>query len=169
MISNDAPQSLPQKASFLKKVVIPFFLVLLLLILSPFILLWVLVMEIPLRLIFLSKVLSTRKFILFVYSDSPIWKQYLEDNILPRIREHAFLLNWSERGQWDRKDWKVWAFRHWGGRRDFNPLAIMYCNFFKVKTIRFYRPFQDYKHGKEHSLHQAESQLFDLVDRIVKG
>src|SRR5260370_39588491 len=38
--------------------------------------------------------------ILFVYSDSPIWHDYVEQRLLPPIRDRAVILNWSERKHW---------------------------------------------------------------------
>ena len=44
----------------------------------------------------------TRKdpFVIFVYSNSRIWKDYIENEILPAIKDHAMILNWSERRNW---------------------------------------------------------------------
>src|SRR5512139_930313 len=68
-----------------------------------------------LRLKFHNAALRQDRFVLFVYSDRQIWKPYIEQNILPPIQEHAILLNWSERNQWDKRSRAVQAFRHWGG------------------------------------------------------
>jgi len=37
------------------------------------------------------------RFILFVYSNSPNWKDYIESNVLPRVENYSIALNWSER------------------------------------------------------------------------
>ncbi len=37
------------------------------------------------------------KDMLLVYSDSPNWKEYVENRLIARLRERAVLLNWSER------------------------------------------------------------------------
>ena len=166
-MSNSNLESPLKKDRVQPKFVKPIFVILLLLILSPIILIYVLLVDLPLRVIFLLMALTNKKSIIFVYSESPIWKTYLENNILPMISEHAIILNWSERNQWKRNDWAVRAFHHWGGEQDFNPLAIVFCNFFKVKTIRFYRPFLDYKHGKEQPLRETVSKLFDLMKRNI--
>jgi hypothetical protein len=34
--------------------------------------------------------------ILFVYSNSPVWKDYIEAEILPRLPKTGLVLNWSE-------------------------------------------------------------------------
>src|SRR5919106_1135488 len=39
---------------------------------------------------------------LFVYSDSPNWKPYLDRHVIPLIKDKVVLLNWSERNKWHR-------------------------------------------------------------------
>jgi hypothetical protein len=41
--------------------------------------------------------LSRGKDVLFVYSDSPIWRDYMTQNVLPLVDKRAVVLNWSER------------------------------------------------------------------------
>lgn len=103
------------------------------------------------------------KFVLLVYSDSPNWKEYVEQSILPRVQDHAIILNWSERARWDNWSWAVHAFQHWGGQQDFNPLGVVFCGFTKVRVFRFYRAFQEYKRGNAAPLQQVESRFFDAV------
>src|SRR5439155_18714445 len=45
------------------------------------------------------------KDILLVYSDSPIWHDYMETQVLPLVKERAVILNWSERNKWSQ-----WSF-----------------------------------------------------------
>src|SRR4051794_36632861 len=56
--------------------------------------------------------------VLFVYSDSPIWHDYVEDRILSELEDRAVVLNWSERKRW-RTSLATLAFRHFGGSREF--------------------------------------------------
>ena len=34
--------------------------------------------------------------VLFVYSNSPVWQSYIENNIVPRLPPKSVVLNWSE-------------------------------------------------------------------------
>ena len=106
------------------------------------------------------------RYVLFVYSDSPIWRDYIEEHILPRLREHVVVLNWSQRKRW-RHTLAVLAFRHFGGYRAFNPLAVVFRPLRFARRFRFYEPFHDYKHGKTETLTQMETELYDLVDEIT--
>lgn len=106
--------------------------------------------------------------VLFVYSDSPIWHDYIEEHILPRFRERAVVLNWSQRSQW-KHTLDALAFRYFGGSREFVPLAIVFCPFRLARTFRFYEPFREFKHGKTEAVTKLEGDLFDLLDKVVKA
>ncbi len=70
------------------------------------------------------------KFILFVYSDSPIWKDYIAEHLLPEADGHAVVLNWSERRNWaTRFSLPVIPSRAVGGIRQFNPMAVVFRPF----------------------------------------
>ena len=107
------------------------------------------------------------KYILFVYSNSPNWKDYIESNILPRIEGHAVILNWSEHERWnDEHPFEAKLFGHWADSKEFNPVAIIFPPVGQVKVIRFWQAFQDYKHGKEQQLKLAEEALFkEIIER----
>jgi hypothetical protein len=102
--------------------------------------------------------------ILFVYSESPNWQSYVEANILPHIRDHAVVLNWSERRTWSRQHlWEERFFRRFAGRREFNPLGLVFGRWGRITAVPFHRAFLDYKHGKPSALRQAEARLFQLA------
>jgi hypothetical protein len=100
--------------------------------------------------------------ILFVYSDSPIWHDYIE-RLLPPIRDRAVILNWSERKRW-RLSLARMAFHHFGGYREFNPLAVVFRPFRLTRKFRFWQPFRDFKHGKASPLQQMEKDFFSFID-----
>jgi hypothetical protein len=97
--------------------------------------------------------------ILFVYSESPIWREYIETEILPALGQRAVVLNWSERGRWPVSLARV-AFYHFGGHREFNPLAVSFRPFRRTRTFRFWEPFREFKHGRPEALHVLEEQFF---------
>lgn len=118
---------------------------------------------------------------LFVYSDSPNWKEYIESNILPKISSHSIIINWSERDNWNwtRKPLELKIFKEWSGiqkyffkdkkkwdGREFNPIAITFIPWWKRKVFRFWQPFKDFKHGKEKTLKDLESKLFRILETI---
>ena len=100
--------------------------------------------------------------ILFVYSDSPVWQQYVEQRLLPPIRDRAFVLNWSQRKRW-RFSLARLVFQHFGGYREFNPLAVVFRPFRRTRTFRFWQPFRDFKHGKTATLYRMEKEFFSFI------
>jgi hypothetical protein len=128
---------------------------------------------------------------ILVYSNSPNWGQYIEQNWLPRIGSRFVLLNWSERARWAvERPFEARVFRTFGGDRNFNPLAIIFLERVPGATvrawlssirkrdllgvlapdrhntavIRFFQAFRDFKHGKDQLLRTKEAELFSLCD-----
>ena len=102
--------------------------------------------------------------ILLVYSDSPIWSGYIEQEILPHISETIVILNWSERKQW-KTSLAVLAFKLYGGSRGFNPMAIVFRPFRLHKVFRFYEAFKDFKHGKTEPLEKIRLDFIQSTKR----
>ena len=92
--------------------------------------------------------------VLFVYSDSPVWHEYIEQRFLPHLVRRAVVLNWSERNRWNLSLGQV-AFRFFGGRREFNPLAVVFRPLRRTRTFRFWTAFRDLKHGRPEALQIA--------------
>ncbi|MGH9942752.1 MAG: hypothetical protein ACRD9R_10410 [Pyrinomonadaceae bacterium] len=108
------------------------------------------------------------RFILFIYSDSPRWKDYIEENILPRIEPHVVTLNWSKRREWRKtKPFEARVFYRWAGEKEFNPMAIVLPPASKMKEVRFWQAFKDFKQGKDKLLKEAEQSLFNEVEKYA--
>lgn len=134
----------PKKPNRASKII----LTVLLLVLSPIVVIAVLLYLVWGATLYLAIWFTHQKlFIIFVYSDSPIWKDYVEKEILPQIQNRAVILNWSERSKW-KSSLAVLGFRYFGGYRNFNPIALVFRPFHIVKTYRFFEAFKEFKHGK---------------------
>jgi len=103
------------------------------------------------------------KRVLFVYSNSPVWQSYIEDNILPKLPQGSVVLNWSERRRWRYWSLSAAAFHFFGGSREFNPLAIVVRPLRWVRVFRFWRAFRDAKHGNRSALRVLEKQFFSCL------
>ena len=128
---------------------------------------------------------------LLVYSNSPNWQQYIEQNWLPRIGSQFVVLNWSNRSKWVvEAAFEARVFQRFAGDREFNPLAIIFLppvraatirtwlrsirtgdpigivapNTRNTAVIRFFQAFKDFKHGKDRLLHAKEAELFSHCD-----
>ena len=87
------------------------------------------------------------KDILLVFSDSPIWHEYMTTEVLPVVQDRAVVLNWSERKTWDRWSLAVAVFRHFGGVREFNPMILLFRPFHAARAFRFWEAFKAWKRG----------------------
>jgi hypothetical protein len=103
------------------------------------------------------------KDILFVYSDSPIWREYMTTQVLPMVQERAVVLNWSERTKWRSWSLGVAVFRHFGGGREYNPLVVLFRPLRSVRVFRFWRAFKDWKRGYKESAEKLREELFSVL------
>jgi len=107
------------------------------------------------------------KFILFVYSDSSNWKDYIETKILPQIETHSIVLNWSKRREWEtRMSFETKLFNHWAGSGEFTPTALILPLIGKVKVIRLWQPNQHAKSKKDGISKEAEKALFMAMNQF---
>jgi hypothetical protein len=97
--------------------------------------------------------------VLFVYSDSPNWKAYIETSILPKLPSNTVVLNWSHRRSWSKFSFSVMLFRCFAGGSEFNPIGLIFERFDVVERYRFWQPLRDAKHGHLESLLLVETQF----------
>lgn len=151
----------PKKVKSRSKIFIAFLLVLL----APVLLLPILLYLLWGAILYIAIWLTQRKpFVIFVYSDSPTWKEYIEKEILHHIRNRAVILNWSERRHW-KNSWAVLAFRYFGGQRNFNPMGMVFRPFRFVRTYRFFEAFKAFKHGHTNRAEDLKRDLLDELNR----
>ena len=144
-----------------------------------------------LRRAFLAKWTPEGKRALLVYSNSPNWQDYIETNWLPRLGHQVVILNWSERQNWDRDHFlEASVFRAYTGRKEFNPVAIVFRpganvglasrwrallhgdligallrgSHHGVTVVPFWQAFKDFKHGREQTLRRAEQRMFAALE-----
>jgi len=103
--------------------------------------------------------LPNGKSILFVSSESPIWREYMEAEILPLVAGRAVILNWSERTSWRRWSLPVRVFRAFARRREFNPMVIVFKPLKRARVFRFFPAFKKLKHGDADDLVRLRQDL----------
>lgn len=101
---------------------------------------------------------------LLVYSQSPIWHDYMTTQILPLVKDRAIVLDWSERKKWRKFSLPVLAFRLLGGYRNFNPLVIHFRPLRRAKLFRFWSAFKDWKHGNTDAVEQLRRELVFVLE-----
>jgi hypothetical protein len=108
-----------------------------------------------------------RRYALVVYSNSPVWQEYFERQVISRLGERAVVLNWSERKRWT-LSLAVILFRVFGGSRDFNPIAIVFEPLVWPRTFRFYKAFRSFKHGRPEDVEKLRLEFFRLLDALAQ-
>jgi hypothetical protein len=103
------------------------------------------------------------KDVLLVYSDSPIWHDYMVNEIAPLVAERAVVLNWSERRQWHWWSLAVHVFRSYGGGREFNPLVLLFHPLRRARIFRLWPAFQDWKRGYPEPLERAKQEILTAL------
>ena len=103
------------------------------------------------------------KDILFVYSDSPIWRDYMATEILPLVQDRAVVLNWSERKKWHRWRLGVAVFHHFAGGREFNPLVMLFRPVRLARVFRFWSAFKDWKRGYREPVDRLRQDLLNAL------
>jgi hypothetical protein len=103
--------------------------------------------------------LTRGKDILFVYSDSPIWRDYMLSEVLPLVETRAVVLNWSERSTWKRWSLRVLAFRFFGGRKAFNPLIVVFRPLRSAWKFRFWPAFREWKQGNKQAVEKLKLEI----------
>lgn len=96
---------------------------------------------------------------LFVYSDSPIWHDYMTQQVLPLVQDRAVVLNWSERSTW--RKWRLTqqVFYSFGSQLEFNPMVIMFRPLRGAKFFRFWSAFKEWKHGSSEPIEHLRNEL----------
>ena len=103
------------------------------------------------------------KDVLYVSSDSPIWKEYMETEVFPLVAERAIVLSWSARSKWPKWSFAVRVFRTFGRGRDFNPMVVLFRPFRRARIFRFLPAFQERKHGDSASVEQLRRDLIQVL------
>lgn len=97
---------------------------------------------------------------LIIYSESPQWKSYFEEEVVPAFGPAARVVNLSRDGgsrKWWHLDW--WVYRHCAGFRNRFPIVFHFSRFGRWTTIRFHDAFMQSKKGETAALDQAKANL----------
>ena len=104
-----------------------------------------------------------------ITSDSPGWKQYIEDLWLPRFGSSIQILNWSDQRKWRRSIYTVLFFRFVGTRENYCPSIILFRGLKHPLVFRFYYAFRDAKNGDRSALTKLEQRLFAELDNVLNA
>jgi hypothetical protein len=103
--------------------------------------------------------LPSGKDVLLIYSDSPIWHDYMTTQVIPAVKDRAVILNWSERSKWPKWSLSVHVFRTIGGGRDFNPMVAVFRPFQRARVFRFWSAFKEWTRGNTEPVNRLREDL----------
>ena len=103
------------------------------------------------------------KDVLYVSSDSPIWKEYMETEVFPLVAERAMVLSWSARSTWPKWSFAVRFCRTFGRGHNFNPMVVLFRPFRRARIFRFLPAFQERKHDKTASVEKLRRELMQAL------
>ena len=103
------------------------------------------------------------KDLLIVYTDSPHWAPYIEENWLSRWHHRAVFFNRSK--PWHRRQLEARLWRAATHYRDHTPVAILVGKTGRLLVFPFFQPFRDSKHGRKHALEKAEATLKAALEK----
>jgi len=107
------------------------------------------------------------RYVLFVYSESPNWKIHIEEEILPKLLNHAVILNWSNRKKIPWYSFPNLIFNYFAGDREWNPMAVIFKPFKLPREFRFWSGYKAYKHGDPTALTKEISEMFECLNTII--
>jgi hypothetical protein len=100
---------------------------------------------------------------LLIYSDSPIWRDYMTHEVLPLVEGRAVVLNWSERSRWSNLSFAAHVFRSFSGGREFNPMVVLFRPLRRAKYFRFWSAFKKLKHGNTAEVDSLRNELSNYL------
>lgn len=83
--------------------------------------------------------------------------------MFPLVAERAVVLSWSARSKWPKWSFAVRVFHTFGGRRNFNPMVVLFRPFRRTRIFRFLPAFQGRKHGNNASIEQLQRDLMQAL------
>jgi hypothetical protein len=123
------------------------FLVIALLILAPFLLIFLtiygLIERTYWRIWIRYNWFSDGKRVFFIYQKTDEDAKYIETKLLPKLGDKAVVMDWAQRGAWEkgeRKQPPTKIFEAWG--KSF-PMALVFLKPFQIKKFNFYRDFNN--------------------------
>ena len=106
------------------------------------------------------------KDVLVVYTESALWKEYIESRWLPQWGDRAIVLDRSKPWSDDQPEARLW--RALAGNVEHTPVVIVVPPHGRVQIVRFWLAFRDYKHGKDRKLRDAEARLAHILGDLPR-
>ena len=103
------------------------------------------------------------RFVAYVYSDSPKWKDHVETHVLPALPADAIVINRSR--PWRKRSLAGRAYRHFGGEHEYCPIGIVIERGKRVRRFRFFTPYLSAMKGDDAALLSTYAAFMAAVQR----
>jgi hypothetical protein len=103
------------------------------------------------------------RFVLFVYSDSPKWKEHVETHVVPALPAGAVVINRSH--PWRKHSLAGRAYRHFGGQHEYCPIGIVIDRGRPARRFRFFTPYLSARRGDDAALLSTYAAFTDAIRR----
>ena len=101
---------------------------------------------------------------LFFYSDNPNYVGFVEGTIVPLLPMRVVVTNLSSLSS--RRAQSLLLSRihaHWTGEKDHTPVAIVFLSFWKVRSVKLYRPTLKAVRGNTITLERQLQSMHALI------
>lgn len=105
------------------------------------------------------------RWVVFVTSDSPKWKDHVETEILPRLPAGAVVINRSK--PWSPASLEGRVFRHFGGAHDYCPIGLVFERGRRVRAFRFFDAFGRARQGDASVLQETQAAFEAAARRTL--
>lgn len=100
-----------------------------------------------------------------VTSDSPVWKDYIQENWLDRFGSRFIVLNASRCSQWHNCPATRLYFFFCPQVENYCPAVLLLRGILRPHVYRFFYAFRDHKHGNDTALLKLEEDLARELSR----
>ncbi len=113
-------------------------------------------------LLFIAQIDSqkTGKVAILVTSDSLHWRDYIEENWIPRLSNNVVVLNWSERINWPGTIYTKIFYKFVGTEENYCPSVVLLRGLKYPLIFRYYYAFRDARHGNDTARTSLEARMF---------
>jgi hypothetical protein len=104
---------------------------------------------------------------IIAYTNNRKWASHVEERLLPRLASKTIVVDRSD-AQWkSRFPLEHAVIRHWGGRREYNPIVIAFPSTGAPRVFRLYEAFQETRRGDRADLEKQTALILEAFDSYV--